>query len=189
MNDEDERQTRRAIAGDREALGRIWERERSWLAMIVWSRCLDRDLTADLVQEAALILLDRIGDLREPRALRSWLKRSLLNRLNDELRRRLARAETRQEADPALLPAREIEPAAEDGPWMEALETLPVDLREPLVLRAMEGLGIARIAEILETSITTIETRLVRARRLLRERVERRRAAEEAGRPSRGETR
>lgn len=180
MKDNDLELVTRARKGDRAALEVLWERERPWLAALVYSRCLDREIAADLLQEAALILVGRLTELREPAALRGWLKRAVVNRLNDVLRKRLVGPAIDPGSDPARLAA--PRPAGDLGGYAAALAELPVDLREPLVLRAVDGLGVAEIAAILETSVTTIETRLVRGRRLLRERLERNRDAEEAGR-------
>ena len=52
---------------------------------------------------------------------------------------------------------------------LDALERLPAIYREPLVLRYLEGWSYRRIAEVLDLPIDTVETRLVRARRRLRE--------------------
>lgn len=48
-----------------------------------------------------------------------------------------------------------------------ALEELPVEFREALVLREVEGLSYKEIAEIAEVPIGTVMSRLSRARRLL----------------------
>src|SRR5439155_3584502 len=48
--------------------------------------------------------------------------------------------------------------------WIEAL---PVELREPLVLREMEELSYKEIADITKIPIGTVMSRLWRARRLL----------------------
>ena len=42
-------------------------------------------------------------------------------------------------------------------------------VREPLLLRCVRGLSYQQISTILELPVTTIETRLARARRMLRE--------------------
>jgi RNA polymerase sigma factor (sigma-70 family) len=49
----------------------------------------------------------------------------------------------------------------------ELIADLPVELREPLVLRELEELSYKEIAEITRTPIGTVMSRLFRARRLL----------------------
>jgi RNA polymerase sigma-70 factor (ECF subfamily) len=50
-----------------------------------------------------------------------------------------------------------------------ALEELPVEFREALVLRELEGLSYKEIAEVAEVPIGTIMSRLARARKQLQE--------------------
>lgn len=50
-----------------------------------------------------------------------------------------------------------------------AIEALPAIYREPFALRHLEDWSYARIGEALGLPVETVETRLVRARRLLRE--------------------
>jgi RNA polymerase sigma-70 factor (ECF subfamily) len=54
---------------------------------------------------------------------------------------------------------------------MEQALTLPPEYREPLLLRCVRALSYQQISEILELPVTTIETRLARARKMLREEV------------------
>jgi len=46
---------------------------------------------------------------------------------------------------------------------------LPVAYREPLLLRCLRSMSYQQISDVLELPVTTIETRLARARRMLRE--------------------
>ena len=52
---------------------------------------------------------------------------------------------------------------------LAAIGGLPELYREPFVLRHLEGWSYARIGETMNLPVDTVETRLVRARRLLRE--------------------
>ena len=49
---------------------------------------------------------------------------------------------------------------------------LPEAYREPLVLRALQGMRSQEISQILEIPPATVDTRVARARRMLRERLE-----------------
>jgi RNA polymerase sigma-70 factor (ECF subfamily) len=52
-----------------------------------------------------------------------------------------------------------------------AISTLPANLKEPLVLRTIEGLSQAETAEVLGISQKAVETRLYRARARLMEKL------------------
>lgn len=53
-----------------------------------------------------------------------------------------------------------------------AISELPDKYREPLVLREYQGLSYQAIADVLDLPINTVRTRILRARRSLRERLE-----------------
>ena len=54
-----------------------------------------------------------------------------------------------------------------DEKVLEAVDALPPDFREVLVLSDMEGMRYAEIAETLDVPVGTVKSRLFRARRLL----------------------
>ena len=47
--------------------------------------------------------------------------------------------------------------------------SLPLAYREPLMLRCVRAMSYQQISDVLDLPVTTIETRLARARRMLRE--------------------
>src|SRR5262249_17985713 len=67
-------------------------------------------------------------------------------------------------ADEASDPAKVIERLSDRALVTEALERLPAEQREILVLREMEDLAYKEIADILEVPIGTVMSRLARAR-------------------------
>ena len=56
---------------------------------------------------------------------------------------------------------------ADSGALRTALEALPLEFREALVLRELEGLSYKEIAEIAEVPLGTVMSRIARARRQL----------------------
>jgi len=65
---------------------------------------------------------------------------------------------------PAAVAARETR-----ATLLQAVQALPAPYREPFVLRHLEDWSYAQIADVLGLTAEAVETRLVRARRLLRD--------------------
>ncbi len=135
----------------------------------------DADRVDDVAQQVWHGVWSRIGDLRDVRQWRPWLYRLARNAAVDA-----GRQQTRQkrlaEQVAQVVPA--TAPTAPDGELaarelqatvLEAIRSLPALYREPFVLRHLENWSYQRIAEAMDTPLATVETRLVRARRLLRE--------------------
>jgi RNA polymerase sigma factor (sigma-70 family) len=59
--------------------------------------------------------------------------------------------------------------SAETRMLREALEELPMNFREPLVLRELEGMSYKEIAEMMDVPIGTVMSSLARGRAKLRE--------------------
>lgn len=140
------------------------------------------------MQEVAVKLVSRIDSLRDPAAFRPWLRQIILNvcrgaarshrpqlHLADDSRTDHGQLEPGRAAAPpaADLSARETlgrQEAAER--LLEQALTLPPEYREPLLLRCMRSLTYQQISIILDLPVTTVETRLARARRMLREEID-----------------
>jgi RNA polymerase sigma-70 factor (ECF subfamily) len=52
---------------------------------------------------------------------------------------------------------------------LEAIQALPALYREPFVMRHLNGWTYSEIADVMGMPVDSVETRLVRARRFLRE--------------------
>jgi RNA polymerase sigma-70 factor (ECF subfamily) len=142
----------------------------------------------DLMQDVAIKLITRLADLRDPAAFRPWLRQVVINVCRGAARSerptlRFA-PESREEgaANPGAGVAAPVSPE-ESTPaqidrrdtarrLLEQALTLPPDYREPLLLRCVQSMTYQQISKLLNLPVTTIETRLARARRMLRQEME-----------------
>lgn len=175
----------RALAGEEEALRHIMAQNNRRLYRIARSIVLDSHEAEDVVQEAYLKAFTHLDGFRGEAGLATWLARITINEAAARLRvRRRAKiihffgAEKKRDEvfssqakdcdDPEKsLAQREILRLVE-----QATDKLPEDFRVVFVLRVVEGLGVAETAQILDVRPETVKTRLHRARRLIREHLE-----------------
>ena len=158
----------------------LWHEHRRWVAAVLLAHKPREAELEDLLQEVAMTFVSRVHELRDPGALRPWLRTVAINAARMDARRvRLRRAALRplQDEHAELAdPARDRRLRADDArveaqAALQAAQALPEEYREPLLLRCLRGQSQKQIAAILGVPETTVETRLARARRLLRERL------------------
>lgn len=168
-----------AIRGERDALRQVWEDQRRWVAAVLMAHKPRQTDLEDLLQDVAMQFVRRIPELRDPGALRPWLRtvamnaahasgRSVVRRKRDVLEYRPAVAsggEGHADPKPDLLTGKREEARR----LMELSERLPDGYREPLLLRCLHGMSYRTIGELMDLPDTTIETRIARGRRMLRE--------------------
>ena len=124
----------------------------------------------EVVQEALLRVWLNAARWRPTAAFRTWFYRVVLNLCLNRKRRApfAALADVDEPADPAPGPFLEIEHRQTDRLVAAAIAGLPDRQRAAIVLTYQEGMSNAETAAVLGTSISGIETLLVRARRALR---------------------
>ncbi len=163
--------------GNRPAADRLVREHDSWLRSVVYGITGRPDLVDDIVQQAWTQAWERLDRLQEPRAIRGWLHSIARNAAIDagEARARRAARTGPLEAvpDPAdervRLPGGGAVGRELQATLLQAVQSLPALYREPFVLRHLEDWSYAQIGELLGLPVETVETRLVRARRLLRD--------------------
>ena len=127
----------------------------------------------DAAQEVYLRLYRQIGSFDEEREFRPWLNRITANVCTDMLRKRRA-----------MVPLDSVESSSADRPDQaldmeqrrelvnRALESLPPKQRAAIVLRDVEGLSTAEVAEVLASTETTVRSQISTGRLRIRKMIE-----------------
>ncbi len=172
--------THRGLAGDgsglSEPLREVWHSHRRWVAAVILAHKPREADLEDLLQEVAMRLVASPPNEQDVRAIRAWLRTVAINVARTAGRRQTVRKRAMGELqyrapreapnEPAGVKSARQEEAARA---MRAAFALPEAYREPLLLRAVRGLNYRQIGDALGLPVTTVETRLARARRMLRE--------------------
>jgi RNA polymerase sigma-70 factor (ECF subfamily) len=127
-------------------------------------------MAEDIVQDAFLRVWINAPRWRPQAQFRTWLCRIVVNLCLNAKRRAgdLPLAAAEHVADPAPPADAQLEALERDRRLAAAVDALPERQRAAIVLTYQEGLGNAEVADVLDTSISGVETLLVRARRALR---------------------
>ncbi len=156
---------RAAQGGDREALAAIVDDFMPTVLGAAYGLCGDWEVAGDIAQEVFATLVVRIGDLREPAALPGWLMAVVRSSARRE--RRVLRPGP---FDVWSAGPEELAIARDDARRVRlTVESLPSELRLPMVLHYFAGLPLAEIAALCDAPVSTIKQRMRVARARLRE--------------------
>jgi len=165
----------------------IMQRNNQRLYRIARAVLHDDSEAEDVVQEAYVRAFAGLADFRGESSLSTWLSRIVLNEALGRLRRRrptvdVTSIENHQPAQDKVIPfpltstqpdpertmaQRQIQVLLE-----RAIDNLPDDFRTVLVARVVEGMSVEETADLFGLRAETVKTRLHRARRLLRDALE-----------------
>jgi RNA polymerase sigma-70 factor, ECF subfamily len=166
-----------AVRGEADALRVVWQANRRWIAAVLLAHKPREAELEDLLQEVAMSYVRMVGKLRDEAMLKPWLRTIAINTARasgrDATRRRKGMAWSRgrevegevQTDDPASGTGRREEAAR----LVQLVAQLPDGYREPLILKAVRGMSYREIGRVMDLPETTIETRIARGRRMLRE--------------------
>jgi RNA polymerase sigma-70 factor (ECF subfamily) len=166
----DESLMHRIAGGDQQAF-RLLARRHSAPAAGFARRMVGSEADAEeVVQEALLRVWVNAPRWRPLATFRTWFYRVVLNLCLSRRRKLVPLSLDAAEdvADTALGPAEHLERDERDRRIAEAIAALPERQRAAVVLTYREGLSNAEVAAIVDTSVSGVETLLVRARRSLR---------------------
>ena len=158
-----------AVAGhDMGAFRMLYERHAGWLAVRLSRRCNDRDLVADAVQDTFVAVWQKPRGFRGDGDIAAWLWGIAIRRLVSRLRARSGVA--------AVWGHPEVAPAAEDqvllsveyGDIGQALARLSPEMRAVIQAVVLDGLSAKEAAQLLHVPVSSVKTRLYRAKAHLR---------------------
>lgn len=181
LDDDDLELISRFSSGDEDALRTLISRHKKSLYRFIYRYVRDRGESDELVSQVFIRAWNNRTGYRPGRALFStWLFSIATNLCRDHARKKKRHpadfAATRGDGDDFLLkqiPSPEI--AADKEVMLNLQQTisgLPHKLQSALILHTLEGHSQKDVAQILGCTVKTVETRIYRARKLLRQQME-----------------
>lgn len=190
----------RAVAGDGEAIAELWRAHRRWVAAVILAHKPREADVEDLLQDVAMTFVRSINQLRDQATLKPWLRTVAINAAlaagRRETRRRegvtwklgselIAGGSTGAGEEPSggdpRASAERLAQREQSADLIELAAELPDGYREPLILKCVRNMSYREIGAMMDLPETTVETRIARGRRMLRELIEKREQAARAG--------
>lgn len=158
---------RAARSGDRVAFGALYQQYGRLVHGILLAYVPYHE-AEDLMQDVFVKALERLPELREPAAFRSWLLAIARHIATDHQRGKKPMAEPVQ----PLAAGKSARPDGEAFAVLDAIQRLPESYRETLILRLVEGMTGPEIAERTGLTADSVRVNLCRGMKLLRARLE-----------------
>jgi len=161
----------RVLGGDAEAFGGLVSRHMRRAFSIAYRILEHREDSEDVVQDAFIRALDRLGTLERGRPFHPWFYRIVVNgALSFHRSRKLRWTDPIPEDSPSSSPSPELEAERSElrRTLAEAMDGLPDQQRLVVQLSELEGLNSSEISEIMDISAGTVRWHLHQARRALR---------------------
>src|SRR4029453_817060 len=182
----DEDLVRAAQGGDSRAFDELVNRYKEKVYRLSYKILRHEEAAAETLQDAFLSAYRGLKNFKAESTFSTWLYRVATNAALMRYRKRreghvsLEQSQSRNaDAEPLAIPDWSQQPLEEllDGEtrevMQEGIDRLPEDLRTVFVLRDVQGLSNAEVAEVLELSVAAVKSRLHRARISLRDRLNR----------------
>src|SRR5918911_598966 len=178
----DEQIVERALAGEAEAFGEIVRRWERRIFALAYGMLECSEEARDATQETFLSAFRNLRAFRGEAKVSSWLHRIAVNQCITRQRRARVRKESaledEAEADGASYsapahesPAHAAESRERSAIVRRALNALPAELRQVVVMKEFEELTFQEIADALDLPLSTVKSRLYTALRQLQMRL------------------
>ena len=179
---EDDELVRRLRAGEEAAYEALLSRFQQPVFNLTYRLLNDASDASDVVQEVFLKVFRNVGHFRRQSSLKTWIYRITVNEAHNQ-RRWFFRHRSREvglDEEPEQNRSRDV-PDAARSPFdyafdrerhiliEDALTRINPQFREAVVLRDIEDLSYEEIADVLQISLGTVKSRIMRGREALRE--------------------
>ena len=172
----------RARAGERAAFDLLVERYQGRLLRLARRLLRDQAEAEDVVQETFLKAYRALPRFRGEAAFYTWLYRIAINAARNAIMNRGRRGGVPPAAAaPAVAPEDALAEIATPESMLlskqvmqavdAAMDALPLELRTAIVLREIEGLSYEEIAQIMQSPLGTVRSRIFRAREAIARRL------------------
>jgi RNA polymerase sigma-70 factor, ECF subfamily len=173
----------RALTGDAEAFGEIVRRWERRIFALTYGMLGREEDARDATQETFLAAFRNLRGFRGEAKVSSWLHRIAVNQCISRQRRSKVRSEAALDDEQekhasnfvtsvSYSPARVAEGRQETIAVRRAINSLPVELRQVVVMKEFEELTFREIADALDLPLSTVKSRLYTALKQLQMRLQ-----------------
>ena len=153
---------------DMGAFRTLYERHAGWLSLRLARRCNDAELVADAVQDTFVAVWQKPRSFRGDGDVAAWLWGIAIRRLISRLRQRSEVAAAFGSSDTVPAAEDEVLLSVEYGDMGAALARLSPEMRAVIQAVVLDGLSAREAAQLLNVPVSSVKTRLFRAKAHLR---------------------
>src|SRR3954452_24733193 len=150
------------------ALRTLYERHAGWLALRLARRCNDQELVADAIQDTFVAVWQKPRGFRGDGDIAAWLWGIAIRRLVSRLRAGGSVAAVCEHAEAAPAAEDQVLLSVEYGDIGQALARLSPEMRAVIQAVVLDGLSAKEAAQLLHVPVSSVKTRLYRAKAHLR---------------------
>jgi RNA polymerase sigma-70 factor (ECF subfamily) len=173
----------RALTGDAEAFGELVRRWERRIFALTYGMLGREEDARDATQETFLAAFRSLRNFRGEAKVSSWLHRIAVNQCISRQRRAKVRSESALEEEQetnagsfamplSYSPAHVAEGRQETAAVRRAINSLPVELRQVVLMKEFEELTFREIADALDLPLSTVKSRLYTALKQLQMRLQ-----------------
>lgn len=175
INRADQELVSEAQAGNRQAFADLLERHYGLMFKVAWQWCGVRENAEDIAQEASIKLAKNISSFMFEFAFTTWLYRLVINTAKDYYKAKNRRADMEAPMyEDAVYMSEDLTPEQKLSykDTLKAIEGLPEQLKETVILVCWQGMTHAEASDILDCEEGTVSWRIHEARKKIADALE-----------------